>query len=151
VEWKVKYAPGTLEARGFKNRRQVLTEKRETTGSPAKLALIADRKEISADGRDLSIVHVQVLDSQSRLVPIAGSPIEFQLKGVGKLIGVGNGNPSDHDADKGDRRRAFNGLGIAIVQSTREPGKLRLDATSPGLGPAAIIINSHAVNGPSVA
>src|SRR5947208_7218460 len=93
VEWKVKYAPGTLEARGFKNGRQVLTAKRETTGSPAKLALVADRKEISADGRDVSIVHLQVLDARSQLVPIAGSPIEFHLSGNGSLMGVGNVNP----------------------------------------------------------
>src|SRR5437773_10983654 len=82
--------------------------KRETTGSPAKLALIADRKEISADGRDLSVVQVQVLDAQNRLVPIAGSPIEFHLSGNGSLLGVGNGNPSSHEADKADRRHAFN-------------------------------------------
>jgi len=147
VEWKVKYAPGTLEVRGFKNHRQVLTAKRETTGSPAKLALIADCSEISADGCDISIVHVHVLDAQSRLVPIAGSPIEFHLSGNGNMIGVGNGNPSSHEADKADRRYAFNGLCMAILQSTREPGELRLEATSPGLEPAVIMINSHAANG----
>ncbi len=147
VEWKVKYAPGTLEVRGFKNHRQVLTAKRETAGSPAKLALIADRKEISADGRDLSVVQVQVLDAQNRLVPIAGSPIEFHLSGNGSLIGVGNGNPSSHEADKADRRHAFNGLCMAIVRSIRQPGELRLEATSPGLAPVVIVINSHAANG----
>jgi beta-galactosidase len=147
VEWKVKYAPGTLRARGFKNGREVLTAKRETTGSPAKLGLIADRRGISADGRDLSIAHLQVLDSQSRLVPIADSPIEFHLSGNGSLIGVGNGNPSSHEADKADRRHAFNGLCMAIVQSTREPGELRLEATSPGLEPAAIVLNSYAAIG----
>ncbi len=147
VEWKVKYAPGTLEARGFKDGRQVLTVKRETTDRPAKLALVADRKEISADGRDVSIVHLRVLDSQSRLVPIAGSPIEFHLSGNGSLMGVGNGNPSSHEADKAARRHAFNGLCMAIVQSTRKPGELRLEATSPGLEPAVIVINSHAANG----
>ena len=143
----MKYAPGTLEVRGFKNHRQVLTAKRETTGSPAKLALIADRKEISADGRDLSVVQVQVLDAQNRLVPIAGSPIEFHLSGNGSLIGVGNGNPSSHEADKADRRHAFNGLCMAIVRSIRQPGELRLEATSPGLAPVVIVINSHAANG----
>jgi beta-galactosidase len=147
VEWKVKYAPGTLQARGFKNGRQVLTAKRETTGSPAKLALIADRREISADGRDVSIVHLRVLDSQSRLVPIADSPIEFHLSGKGSLIGVGNGNSSSHEADKADRRHAFNGLCMAIVQSTKEPGELRLEATSPGLELAVVVINSQAANG----
>src|SRR5207247_705390 len=115
-----------------------LTATLETNGSPAKLSLIAERKEISADGRDLSVVQVQVLDAQNRLVPIAGSPIEFHLSGNGSLIGVGNGNPSSHEADKADRRHAFNGLCMAIVASIRQPGELRLEATSPGLAPAVI-------------
>jgi beta-galactosidase len=150
VEWKVKYAPGTLEARGFKDRRQILVAKHETTDSPTRLALIADRNEIAADGHDLSVVQVQLLDARSRLVPTADSPVDFHFSGNGKLIGVGNGDPSSHDADKATRRRAFNGLCMAIVQSTREPGELRLEATSPGLGSAAIIINSRVANGNAV-
>ena len=39
VEWKVKYAPGVIEARGTKDGKIVLTEKHETTGAPAKLVL----------------------------------------------------------------------------------------------------------------
>jgi beta-galactosidase len=150
VEWKVTYVPGTIEARAFKDRHQILTARQETTSSPTKLALIADQKEISADGRDLSIVQVQVLDAQSRLVPMADPPIDFYLSGNGSLIGVGNGNPSSHEADKADRRRAFNGLCMTIVQSTREPGELRLKATSAGLEPAVIVINSHATKKDSV-
>jgi len=150
VEWTVKYAPGAIEARGFKERRQILTARRETTGGPTTVALLADRKELSADGRDLSIVQVQVLDAQSRLVPIADPQIDFYLSGNGRLIGVGNGNPSSHEADKADRRRAFNGLCMTIVQSTREAGALRLKATSAGLEPAVIVINSHAAKKDSV-
>jgi beta-galactosidase len=146
VEWKVQYAPGTLEARGYKNNRQVLTSKRETTDSPKKLALLADRQKISADGQDVAVIQVQVLDARGRVVPIAGSPIEFQISGSGKLIGVGNGDPSSHEADKADRRRAFNGLCMAIVQSTRESGEIRLVATSPGLQSAAITIKSQAAS-----
>jgi beta-galactosidase len=146
VEWKVQYAPGTLEARGYKNDRQVLTSKRETTDSPKKLALLADRQKISADGQDVALIQVQVLDAQGRVVPVAGSPIEFQFSGSGKLIGVGNGDPSSHEADKADRRRAFNGLCMAIVQSTRKSGEVRLVANSPGLQSAAIIISSQAAS-----
>jgi beta-galactosidase len=146
VEWKVQYAPGELEARGYKNNRQILTSKRETTDSPKKLYLLADRQKISADGQDVAVIQVQVLDSQGRVVPIAGSPIEFQMSGSGKLIGVGNGDPSSHEADNADRRRAFNGLCMAIVQSTRESGEIRLVANSPGLRSAAITINSQAAS-----
>jgi beta-galactosidase len=146
VEWRVPYTPGTLEARGYKNGRQVLTSRRETTGSAAKLALVANRQKIWADGQDVALVQLQVLDAPGRIVPIANSPVEFHLSGSGKLIGVGNGDPSSHEADKANRRRAFNGLCMAIVQSARESGELRLEANSPGLQSAAIIITSQATN-----
>ena len=44
VAWNVKYAPGAIEARGFKDGKQVMTAKRETTGAAAKLVLSADRQ-----------------------------------------------------------------------------------------------------------
>ncbi len=48
VEWKVKYEPGAIEARGSKDGKVVLTEKRETTGPAAAIRLTADRTEIDA-------------------------------------------------------------------------------------------------------
>src|SRR5260370_23067571 len=42
--WVVKYAPGAIEARGYKDGKVVMTAKRETTGSAAKLVMNADRR-----------------------------------------------------------------------------------------------------------
>ena len=53
LEWKVHYEPGVLEARGTKDGKVVLTEKRETTGEPASIRLTPDRNEINADGEDV--------------------------------------------------------------------------------------------------
>ena len=133
VEWKVKFAAGVLEARGYKNGQTVLAVTRETAGAPIKLALLPDRQTLAADGQDVCIVQAQVLDNAGRLVPIAEVPVEFHISGSGRLIGVGNGDPSSHEADKGGRRRTFNGLCAAIVQSSLQPGELRVDATSSGL------------------
>lgn len=142
VEWKVPYKPGTIEARGYKDGRQVLAEKRETTGGPAKILLRPDRHEIKADGEDVSLVEVQVLDSQGRLVPVAGNDILFHVSGNGKIIGVGNGDPSSHEPDKANKRRAFNGLCMVIVQSQKRQGEIRLEASSPGLEPATLVLTS---------
>jgi beta-galactosidase len=142
VEWKVPYKPGTIEARGYKDGRQVLAEKRETTGGPAKILLRPDRHEIKADGEDVSLVEVQVLDSQGRLVPVAGNDILFHVSGNGKIIGVGNGDPSSHEPDKANKRRAFNGLCMVIVQSQKQQGEIRLEASSPGLEPATLVLTS---------
>jgi beta-galactosidase len=140
AQWNVKFAPGLLEARGYKNGRLVLTAKRETTGAPVKLAMIPDRRTIIADGQDVCILQVQVLDSEGRIVPIADSPIEVRVTGSGRLIGVGNGDPSSHEADKGPRRHAFNGMCAAIVQSAANKGQVRVEATSPGLESAVLVI-----------
>lgn len=140
LAWKVPYAPGTLEARGYARGKLVLTAKRKTTGAPTRIALRADREQIAADGEDVSVITVSALDSRGREVPTAENEITFRVVGAGKLIGVGNGDPSSHEADKGTTRRLFGGLCAAIVQSRSEPGDLRLEATSPGLQPAAIVI-----------
>ena len=43
LEWKVKYEPGSLEARGTKDGKVVLTAKQETTGEPESIRLTPDR------------------------------------------------------------------------------------------------------------
>ena len=140
VAWSVRYVPGTLEARGYKGAQQVLVAKRETTGNAAKLVLRPDRQTILADGQDVSLVEVRAVDTKDRLVPIADNEITFKCSSHGRVIGVGNGDPSSHEPDKASKRRAFNGLCMVIVQSTREPGEGRLEASSPGLETATVVI-----------
>ena len=83
LAWNVKYAPGAIEARGYKDGKQVMTAKRETTGPAAKLVLTADRKEISADGEDVAMFAVEVQDAQGRYVPIADNQVAFRVSGPG--------------------------------------------------------------------
>ncbi len=144
VEWKVKYAPGVIEARGTKDGKVVLTEKRETTGAPAKLVLSADRAKISADGEDLSVITVEVQDAKGRMMPIASNLVTFAITGGGRLIGVGNGDPSCHESDKGSERSAFNGLCMAFVQALQQAGEITVAATSPGLESSSLAIQCEA-------
>src|SRR6266700_4529146 len=81
LEWKVKYEPGLLEARGSKNGQVVLTEKRETTGKPESIKLTADRTTIDGDGQDIAIVRIEVLDKEGRHVPTADNQISFKVTG----------------------------------------------------------------------
>jgi len=132
LEWKVKYEPGAIEARGMKNGKVVLSEKRETTGPTASLRLTADRTEILADGEDVAVLKVEALDSQGRLVPVANDLIVFRVWGDGKLIGVGNGNPNCQESDKGSKRSLFHGLAQIIVQSTKKAGEIQVEAVEQG-------------------
>ena len=149
LTWTVKYEPGAIEARGFKNGQVVLTARRETTGAPAKLVLRPSLSEIAADGEDVSAIAVEVHDSRGRIVPIASNKIAFSLIGPGKIIGVGNGDPSCREADKPDspkaaERSAFNGLSMAVVQAIKEAGDIQLAVSSEGLESATIVIRSKA-------
>ncbi|MGC2160890.1 MAG: beta-galactosidase GalA [Silvibacterium sp.] len=128
LEWKVNYEPGVLEARGTKDGKVVMTEKRETTGKPASIRLTADRNTINADGEDVAVLRVEALDSDGRLVPIADDLIEFTVSGPGALLGVGNGDPNCHESDKGSKRSLFNGLAQLIVQGTKTPGQIVVEA-----------------------
>jgi beta-galactosidase len=145
LAWNVKYAPGAIEARGYKDGKQVLTARRETTGPAAKLALTADRQEISADGEDVAMFAVEVQDTQGRYVPIADNEVSFRVSGQGKTIGVGNGDPTSHESDRGSSRKAFSGLSMALVESTKAAGTITVEASSPGLTPASVTISSRAV------
>jgi beta-galactosidase len=128
LEWKVKFEPGVLEARGMKDGKVALTEKRETTGDPVAIRLTADRTEIKADGDDLAILKVEVLDKEGRAIPTAANKISFRVTGEGRFLGVGNGDPNGQESDKEPERSLFNGLAQVIVQSTRTPGTIMVEA-----------------------
>jgi beta-galactosidase len=68
----------------------------------------------------------------------------FTVEGEGRLIGVDNGDPLSHEDFKTNRRRAFNGLCMAIVQSTASTGSIRITAVSPGLNSASVTITTVA-------
>jgi beta-galactosidase len=150
VEWKVIYQPGVIEARASKDGKVVLTEKRETTGPAATLRLTADRAEINADGEDLAILQVEAFDREGRPVPTANNLIGFKVSGAGKLIGVGNGDPNCQESDKAAQRSLFNGLAQVIIQSTKQPGEIHVEAVKEGwegpeLMPAKLLITTKQV------
>jgi beta-galactosidase len=128
LEWTVKYEPGVLEARGAKDGKIVLVEKRETTGEPQSIKLTPDRTEINADGEDVAILRVEVLDKNGRAIPTADNMISFKVSGEGALIGVGNGDPNCQESDKDPKRSLFNGLAQVIVQASKIPGTITVEA-----------------------
>ncbi|MGD0941429.1 MAG: beta-galactosidase GalA [Terracidiphilus sp.] len=150
VQWKVKYEPGVIEARGSKGGRVLLTEKRETTGPAVAIRLTADHSEIDADGEDVAILKVEALDKEGRPVPTANNLIGFKVSGDGALIGVGNGDPNCQESDKEPKRSLFNGLAQVILQSTKKPGEIQIEAIKEGwegpeLTPAKLIIITRKV------
>jgi len=99
LHWSVKYEPGVLSAKGYTDGKVVSETKVETTGSPASVQVAPDRPTINANGEDVSVITVSVNDAQGRVVPVANNLVHFDLSGPGKILGVGNGDPSCHEPD----------------------------------------------------
>jgi beta-galactosidase len=99
IKWKVAYAPGTLSARAYRGGALAAETKVETTGTPAAVRLTPDRTAIGANGEDVAVFTVSVVDAEGRVVPTAGNRISLDLEGPGRIIGVGNGDPSCHEPD----------------------------------------------------
>ena len=150
LKWKAVYQPGKVVATGYKNGRRILTQTIETTKPAAKVVLKADRQAITADGRDVAVVTVEIQDSKGRIVPDACPSLTFRLEGDARIIGAGNGDPaylgSDHPQDihcKEFQMPAFNGLAQIIIQSSKTPSALTLSATSDGLKTGTVSLSSN--------
>ena len=142
VAWNVEYAPGVIEARGYTGEAVAMTTRRETTGSPAKLVLTADRKSLKADGEDVAMFAVEIQDAQGRVVPITENEVSFSVSGAGRLAGTGNGDPTNQQPDKGAARKAFGGYCMGLVQAGKKSGSITLEVSSPGLSSAKAIVEA---------
>ena len=111
-----------------------------------------------ADGADVAIFTVEVVDAAGVVVPDACVPLTFTTSGPGSVYGVGNGDPADHTPDKVGlpdlpyggvwKRNAFMGLARAIVQTARVPkagGVVTLTVESEGLKAGSASFTSVAV------
>lgn len=147
--FNVPYAEGTLEVKAFENEaattpiadtvgRSVV----RTTTAPTKLVATADRNTIKNDGKDLSYVTIDVLDSKNEIVNGATPEISVSVTGDGKFMGLDNGVQPDHTPYLSKTRKAGAGRLVAIIQSTKEAGTFTVTATSPGLSPATVTVST---------
>ena len=139
LEWLVKYQPGTLTAIARdENGKEIARDSVTTAGEPARVHLTKEEHVITADGKDLSYIHYEIVDGDGNVVPTANNLVHFNLHGQGQIVGVDNGEQASRErykaqADGTWQRRAFNGKGVVIVKSTEKEGKFTLYADSAGL------------------
>jgi beta-galactosidase len=140
LAWSVPYAPGAIEAHGYKGDRLVARERRETAGPAARIALGADRVRLAADGEDLAVVSIAILDAAGRPVPDAADEVQLDVSGPAIVLGMGNGDPTSHAPDRASARRAFKGLCMGLIQAKGSPGRVRVSADADGLKGAELTI-----------
>jgi beta-galactosidase len=130
----VVYQPGTLKVVTYKNGSKWATAEMRTAGAAAKLKLEPDRKQIRADGKDLSFITVSVTDKDGLIIPRASDRVHFDVQGPGEILATDNGDPTSFESFQSHDRKAFNGLCLLIIRSRAgEAGKISLTATADGL------------------
>ena len=142
LSWDVLYDPGVLRAVGTKDGKIVATVEIYTTGQPTAIGLSTDREFIAANQRDVAHVTVNILDDKGRVVPTADNEVTFEIEGAGALLGTDNGNPASHEDYQSNRRKAFNGLCLAILKSNGRTGEIQVRAVSPTLEAARVTIGT---------
>jgi beta-galactosidase len=138
LAWSVPFAPGTLKAVAKKNGRVAAEDVIHTAGKPAKLELSADRKQLDADGQDLSFITIRILDADGHICPTAGNMLSFEIKGAGVIAGLDNGDAINLESFQGTQHKAYNGMALAVIRSSEKPGGITLAVSSDGLKPASI-------------
>jgi beta-galactosidase len=136
------YQPGSLKVIAYKNGKVWATDEVKTAGAPAMLKLEPDRREIRADGRDLSFLTVKVTDNAGTIAPRADNQIHFEIEGPGKIVATDNGDPTSFELFQSHDRKAFSGLCLVIVRGKpEEAGKIKITAKADGLkmGSASIV------------
>lgn len=139
--WDVPYEPGVLLVKGV-NGGDVSCEKEiVTSGKPAKIELLADRKVIKSDRQDVVHLEVNVLDKDDNFVPTASNFIKFTVDGNASILGIDNGDPLNEASFVGNTINTFNGKCLLIVKSNDKKGKVIITAQSEGLEDTSVTIS----------
>lgn len=140
VVWNVTFEPGTVKVVARKNGVETASREIHTAGEPAQIRLTPDRSTIKNNGTDLSFVTVEILDKDGNLCPNADNLVQFQVEGKGFIAGVDNGSPISLERFKDNKRKAFYGKCMVVVQNDSRKGKIKVKASSEGLNDAHIIL-----------
>lgn len=143
VFWRVKYEPGSVKVVARKDGKVVGEKEIRTAGEPKKIRLTPDRNTLNADGKDLSFVTVEIVDAEGNLCPLADNLVHFEVEGNLFIAGVDNGSQTSMERFKDNKRKAFNGKCLVVLQNDGKTGAARLKAVAEGLEDAVVEIVSE--------
>lgn len=141
----VKFEAGKLEAVAYTNGQETSRYCIETTGEPdhIKLTGIQNPEGFKADGADMALIQVEVVDKEGRRCPLDNRIIRFSYQGEMEWLG----GIATHN---GDGALAGNYVGMAnlpvecgvnrvLVRSTTTPGNIKIFAEADGIRNVASI------------
>lgn len=142
LHWdSVRYESGEIKIVAYDDRgKAVATAIKKTAGEPYRIKLISDKNAISATGKDLVFVTVQILDKEGNLCPLAANNILFETEGDGFVRGVANGDATNLQSLSGGAMQAFNGQCMVAIQSKDKKGSIKVTASSGSLQKAVLYL-----------
>ena len=142
----VAFVPGKLEAVGYdKNGKECCRAELQTAGKPEqiKLSVIQSPKGWKADGADMVLLQVEVMDKDGRRCPLANDLIHFDVEGPAEWRG-GIAQGKDNYILSKDLPVEC-GINRALIRSFTTPGTVRITAKADGLQSAEISFSSAPV------
>ena len=142
---KIAFTPGVLEAVGYNDGKEAARMQLRTAGKPAKLKLAAIQhpKGWKADGADLVLLQVEVVDAEGNRCPLANDLIHFTVEGPAEWRGgIAQGLDNYILSEK---LPVECGVNRALLRSSVTAGKVVVRAEAEGLASASLELVSSSV------
>ena len=139
----IQWEKGTIEAVSYdENGKELSRYSNKTTGEPTqlKLTLINGADGVYADGADIALVQVEVVDASGDRHPLANNMITFSLGGPAQWRG-GMAQGKDNYV-LATELPVECGITRVLVRSADKAGKITLKAEAEGLGAQEITFNT---------
>jgi len=141
LRWDVEYQPGQIKAIGRRSGADVAESSHVSAGPAVGLKLSSRTLQINGQGVGYAQVELRVVDALGHLVPGVNPELTWSCSGAGKIIGLENGDPIDSTHYRSMSRKAFHGMGMAMVQSGLESGEIKVEVSSKGLQSGSITLD----------
>jgi hypothetical protein len=141
IQWEA----GTTKAVSYNAKGEIVSEASKTTvGAPFAIKLSKHTKPngMLADGADVALVDVEVVDKNGFRCPTNNAMMEFSLTGEATWLGGIAHGPDHYILSK--NLPVENGVNRIMLQSTTKSGEIRVIAKSEGLQSAEIVLNANA-------
>ncbi len=133
LRWSVPYSKGTLEVVGLSADKKEASYAIKTTGAPASLKLTTERTRLTANGKDVLQVFVQLLDKHGNPVTNREQEIRFKHTGPVDRIAVDNGSEYNVRSHLDDSVESYEGRAYAVYRATKEAGPAKIEVIAAGL------------------
>lgn len=141
LSWDVPFTKGGIIAIGRDlEGKEIARQELRPSGDPAVLEATPDCTVLPADGRSVVQLEIALRDAQGQVVPHQDLPVTVTVEG-GELLGMDNGKTDDRTPWRSGCRATWHGLAYAIIRAPRQPGRMQIRLSAPGIPEVSIDID----------